>query len=156
MTNKESAGLLLYRVTETGIEVFLAHPGGPFWKNKDAGSWTIPKGEFTGKEEPLAAACREFCEETGYTPPGPFLPLTPVKQKSGKKVYAWAAEGDLSASEIVSNTFSLEWPPKSGLEKTFPEIDKGDWFDIASARIKINSAQVSFLDELPDLLNSWG
>jgi predicted NUDIX family NTP pyrophosphohydrolase len=148
MAKKKSAGILLYRVTETGKEVFLVHPGGPFWKKKDKASWTIPKGEFNDDEEPLAAAIREFREETGFNPTGPFIPLTSIRQKAGKQVYAWASEGDLVPALMRSNTVTLEWPPGSGKKLTFPEVDKGAWFNFAIARKKINSAQLSFLDEL--------
>jgi predicted NUDIX family NTP pyrophosphohydrolase len=152
MAKKESAGILLYRLTAKWPEVFLAHPGGPFWKNRDLGIWTIPKGEFTSPEEPLAAAIREFREETGFTPVPPFLPLTAIRQKSGKRVYAWAAAGDLVPALIRSNTFSMEWPPRSGRKLTFPEVDKGNWFPMDMAREKIIAAQIPFLDELETLV----
>jgi predicted NUDIX family NTP pyrophosphohydrolase len=145
---KESAGILLYRLVRTDLEVFLVHPGGPFWKNKDLGSWSIPKGEFLAPEEPLEAAIREFREETGFTPAAPFLSLTPIRQKSGKRVHAWAAAGDLVPALVKSNTFSMKWPPRSGRKISFPEVDKGDWFPIAEARNKILAAQIPLLDEL--------
>lgn len=152
MAKKESAGILLYRLTATGPEVFLVHPGGPFWKNRDKGSWTIPKGEFAAPEEPLAAAIREFREETGFTASGPFHPLLPVRQKSGKRVHAWAAIGDLVPALVKSNSFSMEWPPKSGRKLSFPEVDKGNWFPMNLARKKILAAQIPLLDELEPIV----
>jgi predicted NUDIX family NTP pyrophosphohydrolase len=152
MTKKKSAGVLLYRLTGTGLEVFLVHPGGPFWKKKDAASWTIPKGEFTDEEEALSAALREFREETGFTPAGPFIPLTPIRQKAGKLVHAWAAAGDLVPALVRSNTVTLEWPPRSGRKLSFPEVDKGEWFTLPIAREKINPAQSAFLDELMEII----
>lgn len=153
MTSKQSAGILLYRrkTGNTGhLEVFLVHPGGPFWKNKEAGSWTIPKGEFTSDEPALDAAVREFKEETGADLKGPFQPLSPIRQKGGKRVYAWALHGDLDPAAIVSNTFELEWPRRSGKQKTFPEVDKGGWFSLDDARQIINPAQIALLDELEE------
>jgi predicted NUDIX family NTP pyrophosphohydrolase len=144
----QSAGILLYRVIDTHIEFFLVHPGGPFWQKKDLGAWTIPKGEFTAAENALAAAKREFEEETGLTLTGDFIKLSPVKQKAGKLIHAWALEGDIDASSISSNTFNLEWPPKSGKWKEFPEVDKAEWFALDMAKEKINPAQASFIDEL--------
>lgn len=128
--------------------VFLAHPGGPFWKNKDDGSWSIPKGEYTVEENPLEAAIREFEEETGTKPDGDFIALQPVKLQSGKMVSAWALEGDCDAETIVSNTFEIEWPPQSGIRQHFPEIDKAQWFCIETALEKINPAQQGFVREL--------
>lgn len=148
MKQKISAGILMYRKGKNGIEVFLAHPGGPFFKKKDAGAWSIPKGEIGEGEDPLGAAKREFEEETGCRPEGPLLPLTPVEQKSGKIVLSWAVEGDCDADSITSNTFSLEWPPKSGRMQEFPEVDRAAWFTIGEARQKINPAQAPLLDEL--------
>ena len=150
---KKSAGIILYRKKAKTIEVFLVHPGGPFWKNKDIGSWSIPKGEFTDDEYPLDAAKREFEEETGIRCDGPFLELTPLKQKSGKLVYAWALEKDLNPEKINSNFFDMEWPPKSGQFKSFPEIDKGKWFSPEEAKQKINQSQSTFIDELILKLN---
>src|SRR5262245_64720215 len=124
---KTSAGLLMYRFRNGATEVFLVHPGGPFWAKKDLGCWSIPKGEFIAGEDPLAAAAREFQEETGCPAPGPFTPLSPVKQGSGKIVYAWACEGDCDADRIKSNTFSAEWPPHSGRQQEFPEVDRAAW-----------------------------
>ncbi|HVZ96353.1 MAG TPA: NUDIX domain-containing protein [Chitinophagaceae bacterium] len=148
MTKKHSAGLLAFKKNSGKTEVFLVHPGGPFWKNKDEGAWSIPKGEIEENEDILKAAIREFEEETGSPVSGEFILLRPVKQKSGKIIHAWAAEHDMDATKIVSNTFEMEWPPKSGKRQSFPEIDKGGWFSIAEARKKINGAQVEFLDEL--------
>lgn len=147
MIKKQSAGILLFRKSTHGTEVFLGHPGGPFWKNKDTGSWSIPKGEFTD-EPPLNAAIREFAEETGTSLSGDFIPLTPIRIKSGKIVYAWALEFDLDESTITSNTFDLEWPPKSGVITPFPEIDKAAWFPIDEALGRINVMQQSFINEL--------
>jgi predicted NUDIX family NTP pyrophosphohydrolase len=147
-----SAGLLLFRRTSGVLEVLLAHPGGPFWANRDDGAWTIPKGLLDGDEEPLAAALREFREETGYDPAGPFLPLGSVRQKAGKTVHAWACEGDLDPTSTRSNLMSLEWPPGSGRMQTFPEVDRCGWFTLAAARSKLNAAQVGFLDRLEGAL----
>lgn len=145
---RKSAGILLYRFANQLLEVFLVHPGGPFWQGKDIGAWSIPKGEYTD-EDPLAAAIREFKEETGFPINGNhFIPLTTIQQKSGKLVMAWAIEGNINAEAIRSNSFRKEWPPKSGQWQSFPEVDKGAWFDIITARQKINPAQVALLDEL--------
>jgi predicted NUDIX family NTP pyrophosphohydrolase len=152
MAKKQSAGILLYRLKDTGLEVFLVHPGGPFWKKKDAASWTIPKGEFADDEEALDAAIREFREETGFTPNGPFLPLDPIRQKAGKIVHAWAAAGDLVPALMKSNTVSLEWPPRSGKKIRFPEVDRGEWFGLATAKQKVNPAQASFLDQIAEMI----
>lgn len=154
MTTKQSAGILLYRRLPSILEVFLVHPGGPFWKNKDAGCWTIPKGEFANDEPALDAAVREFREETGFTLEGPFQPLSPIRQKGGKRVYAWATAGDLDPAKIVSNTFELEWPRKSGKNQTFPEVDKGGWFSISDARGVINPAQIPLLEELEETMSA--
>jgi len=151
MTSKQSAGILLYRLNSPP-EVFLVHPGGPFWKNKDAGVWTIPKGEFKNEEPALDAAIREFREETGHMLKGPFKPLSPIRQKGGKRVYAWASPGDLDPGTITSNTFEMEWPRRSGKMLTFPEVDKGKWFSLEDARNFINPAQVPFLEELAEVL----
>jgi len=145
---KKSAGILLYRLLKNKPEFFLVHPGGPFWTNKDAGAWTIPKGEYDINEEPLAAAIREFSEETGHIITGNFISLTPIIQKAGKQVDAWALEGDIDTTNIRSNSFNIEWPPKSGNWKSYPEIDRAEWFDIKTAKEKINPAQVAFLEEL--------
>jgi len=146
---KRSAGILLYRRREGRLEVLLAHPGGPFWKRKDDGAWSIPKGEFEGGEDPMAAARREFEEETGLRLEGAWTPLGEVKQAGGKVVLAWAVEGDCDASAIYSNRFDLEWPPKSGKIQQFPEIDRFEWFSLEAARRKLVKAQAAFLDRLP-------
>jgi len=147
---RQSAGILLFRIKNKKPEVFLCHPGGPFYKNKDIGSWTIPKGEFDNEEEPLAAAKREFKEETGQEIKGDFLSLKPVKYKNGKIVYAWAVEGEIDAGSLQSNLFSLEWPPKSGKFIDVPEVDKGEWFTIEMAKQKILTTLHPFLDELQE------
>jgi predicted NUDIX family NTP pyrophosphohydrolase len=148
MAKKQSAGLLLYRRRGEGFDVLLVHPGGPFWKNKDDGAWSIPKGEFDDSENALDAAKREFREETGLNADGEFHRLTPVKQKSGKIVHAWAVEGDCDATVIESNSFSMEWPPKSGLMQEFPEIDRAEWFTLAKATQKIHPGQLPLIAEL--------
>lgn len=148
---KTSAGLLLYRLRQGRLEVFLVHPGGPFWAKKDLGAWSLPKGEFTEPENPLEAARREFQEETGFDLEGPFEPLTPRKQPGGKTVHAWAVEGDLDPGKIRSNTFLLEWPKGSGRQKEFPEIDRAEWFEIEEAKGRILQGQAGFLDELAAL-----
>ncbi len=145
---KRSAGILLYKREPDGPRVLLAHPGGPFWRNKDAGAWSIPKGEIGEDEDPLAAARREFAEETGATLDGDFIPLGEIAQKGGKRVSVFAQERDLDPSTIVSNTFEIEWPPRSGRRQTFPEIDRAAWFDLDSAREKINAGQAALLDRL--------
>jgi len=145
---KHSAGLLMYRRRRGELEVFLVHPGGPFWAKKDAGAWSIPKGEYRPGEDPLAAARREFREETGFSVAGEFTPLTPLKQPSGKIIQAWAVEGDCDAGAIRSNTFTLEWPPRSGHQQEFPEVDRAAWFTLTAAREKIIKGQVGFLEEL--------
>ncbi|MDY0040637.1 MAG: NUDIX domain-containing protein [Desulforhabdus sp.] len=149
---KQSAGLLMYRRRKEGIQVLLVHPGGPYWANKDLGVWSIPKGEYAEGEDPLETARREFREETGTAAFGQFLPLTPIKQAGGKRVQAWAFEGDLNASSISSNTFSMQWPPRSGKQQTFPEVDRAEWFTIDTARIKIRKGQAALLDELLAIL----
>jgi predicted NUDIX family NTP pyrophosphohydrolase len=148
---KKSAGILVYRDAESGVEVLLAHPGGPFWRNKDEGAWTIPKGEFED-EEALVAAQREFCEELGSPPPdGDYLELTPVKQKNAKTVYAWAVEGDFDPADLKSNRFSCEWPPKSQRMQEFPEVDRAEWFPVDVAKQKILPAQAALIDQLVEL-----
>ena len=144
----KSAGILLYRFRDGALEVLLAHPGGPFWAKKDDGAWTLPKGEIGDAEEPLAAARRELLEETGLDLDGDFIALTPVRQKGGKWVHAWALEGDCDPAAIRSNVFSLEWPPRSGKQRDFPEIDRAAWFAIPEARVKILAGQAPLLDEL--------
>jgi predicted NUDIX family NTP pyrophosphohydrolase len=149
MASKQSAGLLMYRFRGGELEVFLAHPGGPFFAAKDDGAWSIPKGEFGPGEEPLAAALREFTEETGFAPAGELIPLGTVRQKSGKVVHAWAFEGDRDDSEAIrSNQFEMEWPPGSGRRLEFPEIDRAAFFAPAAARRKILAAQIPFLERL--------
>ncbi len=128
--------------------MLLVHPGGPFWAKKDDGAWSIPKGEFSPGEEPLAAARREFEEEMGVSPSGEFIPLKPLKQPSGKLVYAWALRSDFDPSTLKSNVFSIEWPPKSGRQQQFPEIDRAAWFGVETARLKILKGQGPFLDQL--------
>lgn len=145
---KRSAGLLLYRKVGRSVEVFLVHPGGPFWAKKDDGAWSIPKGEIGEGEEPRAAAKREFQEETGLTLKGRFDALEPVKQAGGKIVYAWSVEGDFDASQIRSNKVSMEWPPRSGKMQEFPEVDRGAWFGIEAARKKILKAQEPLLEQI--------
>lgn len=142
-----SAGLLMYRILDGKLQVLLAHPGGPFFTNKDDGAWTIPKGEIEPGEDLLEAARREFTEETGVTPTGPFVALTPITQKGGKVVHAWAFQGDCDPAAIVSNTFTMEWPPRSGRRVAFPEIDRADFFDLAGARRKIKAAQLALVEE---------
>ena len=149
---KSSAGLLLYRIRKAAIEVFLVHPGGPYWKNKDEGAWSIPKGEFLPAEDPLVAARREFFEETGVAVEGELCALKPLRQSGGKIVHAWAVEGDLDPTTIVSNTFEIEWPPRSGRLQAFPEIDRGAWFALPEARRKILRGQVPLLEELAQIL----
>lgn len=146
---KKSAGLLMYRQGGDGaLQVLLAHPGGPYWRNKDEGAWTLPKGEYDVPEAPLDAARREFEEETGLSPEPPFLPLGEVVQKSGKHVAAWAFAGDFDPARLRCNTFELEWPPRSGRRQSFPEIDRVDWLGLAAARRKINPALRALLDRL--------
>jgi predicted NUDIX family NTP pyrophosphohydrolase len=148
---KRSAGLLLYRRPAGRLQVLLVHPGGPFWQKKDLGAWSIPKGEFAAGEDPLAAATREFHEETGLEATGPFTPLTPVKQPGGKIVHAWAVEGDFDPRALTSNTFSLEWPPRSGRHQEFPEVDRAAWFYLEEAKRRINRGQAPILAELEQL-----
>jgi predicted NUDIX family NTP pyrophosphohydrolase len=149
---KRSAGLLMYRYRDRVLEVFLVHPGGPFWAKKDRGAWSIPKGEFPPEEDALAAARREFAEETGCAIQGELLPLTPRRQPSGKLITAWAFAGDCDPAALRSNTFSLEWPPNSGRQQEFPEIDRAAWFTLNEAKEKIIPGQLGFLAELEQLL----
>jgi predicted NUDIX family NTP pyrophosphohydrolase len=149
-----SAGLLLFRRDSGKLELFLAHPGGPFWKTRDAGAWTIPKGLAEPGEDLIAAACREFEEETGIHPTGPYLSLGAVRQKAGKVVHAWAWEADADPARVTSNTMKAEWPRGSGRWLTFPEIDRCAWFSPELARAKINPAQAEFISRLEALLHS--
>ncbi|MCZ4244732.1 NUDIX hydrolase [Pedobacter punctiformis] len=149
---KQSAGLLPFRKTKTETEFFLVHPGGPFFAKKDAGWWTISKGEIMENEKPLNAAIREFEEETSFLLNGSFIELNPVVQKAGKKVLCWAIEADCDHTKMVSNTFEIEWPPRSGKMKSFPEIDKAGWFNYTEASKLINERQIAFLDQLISIL----
>lgn len=155
-SKNKSAGILLYRFQGTSPEVLLVHPGGPFWAKKDLGSWSIPKGEIGVDEQPLAAAQREMAEETGIVVAGDFIELTPVKQKSGKLVYAWGLEKDVDPAHIQSNLFEMEWPPSSGLKKAFPEIDKAAWFNLEDAHMKIIEGQRPLLLELEKKIDVGG
>lgn len=145
---RKSAGLLLFRRTPAGVEVLLVHPGGPLWAKKDEGAWSIPKGEIDADEDPLAAARREFEEELGSTASGEFIALAPIRQASGKVVHAWAVEADFDPATFMSGMFSMEWPPRSGRQQEFPEVDRAEWFSIDNARRKINKAQIELLDQL--------
>ena len=149
---KKSAGILLYRSSAAGIEVFLVHPGGPFWAKRDSGAWSVPKGEIDGDEDLLQAAKREFHEETGARVDGEFVELAPARQPSGKVVHAWAVEGDIDAAAIASNMFSMEWPPHSGMTREFPEVDRGGWFTLVDARDKLVPGQLPLLDQLMRIL----
>jgi len=145
---KISAGILMFRKRDGQLQVFLVHPGGPLWTKKDIGAWSIPKGEIDPGEDPLSAAQREFEEETGLKISGRFIPLSSVKLKSGKVVQAWAGEGECDPETIKSNTFPIEWPPRSGRKQEFPEIDRAAWFGIGEAKEKINKGQVPLIEEL--------
>jgi predicted NUDIX family NTP pyrophosphohydrolase len=149
-----SAGLLLYRIRNGRLELFLAHPGGPFWAGKDDGVWSLPKGLIEAGEDPLAAARREFAEETGHVVDGDFVPLGELKQKGNKIVHAWAVEGEIDAADIKSNTFAAQWPPNSGQWQRFPEVDRAGWFTVAEARNKILPGQAAFIDRLLDSLSN--
>ena len=151
---KRSAGILLYRVRGDAPEVLLVHPGGPFWARRETGAWSIPKGEYDDGDDPRGCALREFSEETGSDlPPGELMDLGSVKQKGGKVVSAWAAEGDVDADAVRSNTFTMEWPPRSGRTAEFPEIDRAGWFGVDAAREKMVAAQAGFLDRLLERLS---
>ena len=151
---KRSAGLLVYRRSDAGLEMLLVHPGGPFWARKDDGAWSIPKGEYEPSEDPLEVALREFEEELGTEPPDPTgaIPLGELRQPSGKVVSGWAVEGDLDVSDVRSNLFEMEWPPRSGRTQEFPEVDRVGWFDFDEARRKLLRGQVGFLDRLAEQL----
>ena len=148
MATVRSAGLLMFRRKGDAVEVLLAHPGGPFWSRRDAAAWTLPKGEIGPGEEALAAARREFAEETGFASAPPFVPLGELKQKSGKRISAWAFEGDADPARLVSNEFEMEWPPRSGRTRRFPEIDRVEWFGLDAARAKLIAGQAPFSDAL--------
>lgn len=157
MARRHSAGILLYRCSGEGLEVLLAHMGGPFWQGKDAHAWSVPKGEIAEGEDPFEVACREFAEELGAPVPAErFVDLGEVRQSGGKQVRAWAAEGDLDASAVVSNTFTLEWPRGSGRMREFPEVDSAEWCSLASARERLVKGQVPLLDRLADRLAGGG
>jgi predicted NUDIX family NTP pyrophosphohydrolase len=147
-----SAGILLYRWIGPRLEVLLVHPGGPFWRNKDEGAWSIPKGEMDEGEDPAEAALREFMEELGSAPAEPLRPLGEIRQRGGKRVHAFTVEGDIDVGAIASNTFDMEWPPKSGRLQTFPEIDRAEWFDLRLANEKILASQRPLLDRLAELV----
>jgi predicted NUDIX family NTP pyrophosphohydrolase len=149
---KKSAGLLMYRRRNGKLEIMLVHPGGPFWVKKDLGSWSIPKGEYTNEEDPLEVAKREFQEETSFKAEGEFMALTPIKQPSGKLITIWTFEGDCDASKIKSNTFTMEWPPRSGKQQEFPEVDRAAWFTISVAKKKISKGQTGFIDEFYQII----
>ena len=151
---KKSAAVLLYRDGAEQLEVLLVHPGGPFWAKKDNGAWSLPKGEFTDDEDPEAAARREFQEETGMAFLGRLVPLEPLRQRSAKVVYAWAGKGDFDPSKLQTNSFTMEWPPRSGKTQQFPEVDRADWFSLEKAREKILPGQAGFLDQLQKLIGS--
>jgi predicted NUDIX family NTP pyrophosphohydrolase len=151
---RKSAGLLMFRRRGGDLEVLLVHPGGPFWAKKDDGAWGIPKGEIDEGEDPLAAASREFTEETGLIPAAPFRALGEIRQLGGKRVHAWAVEGDGDAAAMRSNTFRMEWPPHSGTQREFPEIDRAEWFPIDAARRKILKGQLPLLHNLEHLLKA--
>jgi predicted NUDIX family NTP pyrophosphohydrolase len=152
MAKKFTAGLLLFRRCNE-LEVLLIHPGGPFWAKKDLGAWSLPKGQIEDNEAPLDAAKREFTEETGFTVDGEFLPLNPVRQSGGKLVHAWAVEGDCDPARLQSNRFSMEWPPKTGTLREYPEADRAAWFAIPEARKRILPSQKDFLEQLTSLLS---
>ena len=149
-----SAGLVMYRIRNGSVQVLLVHPGGPFFRKKDEGAWSIPKGEPEPDEDLLITAQREFEEETGMKPTGPFIPLASIQQKSGKIVHAWAFEGDCDPKAVVSNTFTMEWPPHSGKQMEFPEIDRAEFFDLDVAKRKIKARQEEFIEELVAILGS--
>jgi predicted NUDIX family NTP pyrophosphohydrolase len=149
---KKSAGILVYHKNSEKYEVLLVHPGGPFWAKKDLNSWSLPKGEFEDEEDPFSAAKREFEEETGFPIKGEFIDLNPVKQPSGKIIYSWAVKGEIDANNVKSNLFKMEWPPRSGAIKEFPEIDRAEWFDLETAEQKIISGQIPIIENLKKIL----
>lgn len=149
---KTSAGILLFKKENNNLFYFLVHPGGPFWKNKDSGAWSIPKGEIEPDEDPLERALVEFKEETGQSVGGEFIELSPIRQKGGKTVYAWAVEGDVETAGLFSNSVQIEWPPRSGKLIEIPEVDQWEWFNSDEAKIRINTAQVALLSELEELI----
>ncbi|WP_343638303.1 NUDIX domain-containing protein [Chryseobacterium sp.] len=151
---KTSSGILLFKKEKDSLYYFLVHPGGPFWRNKDSGAWSIPKGEILPDEDPLVRALTEFKEETGTTAEGQFIELSPIRQKGGKIVYAWALEGDIDTSDLYSNSFPLEWPPKSGKIIEIPEVDQWEWFASEEAQKRINPAQKDFITELESILKN--
>ena len=153
MVARVSAGILLFRKRDGQLEVFLGHPGGPFWAKKDKGAWSIPKGELEPGEDPFAGAVREFEEETGHRPSGDFFPLPSVTQAGGKVVQCWAVEGDIDPAGVRSNTFSLQWPPRSGVFLDFPEIDRAEWFPLPEARERLLGAQLPLLDALVEAVS---
>jgi predicted NUDIX family NTP pyrophosphohydrolase len=150
--NNKSAGILAFRKNAKGIEIFLMHPGGPFWKNKDVGAWSIPKGEIDETESEIDAAKREFEEETGIKIKGELIALQPIRQKNGKLVTAWALDQDIDAAGITCNLFEMEWPPKSGKYQQFPEMDRAEWFSVTTAKEKIIPAQAALIDQLEEIL----
>lgn len=152
--NKKSAGILAYRKGVSGLEVFLMHPGGPYWKNKDLGAWSIPKGEIADNEDEEEAAKREFEEETGMKINTNLIPLKPIRQKNGKTVVAWAVNQDIDPSGIVSNLFEIEWPPKSGKHQQFPEMDRAEWFPVSVAKEKVLAGQAVLIEELEEILSA--
>jgi predicted NUDIX family NTP pyrophosphohydrolase len=154
MAAKKTAGILLYRGRDSALEVFLIHPGGPFWAKKDAGAWSVPKGEIDPGEEPLSAAKRELNEETGCSADGDFIPLAPIKQRDGKLIIVWAVEGDCDPRTVKSNTFTIEWPPRSGKRAEFPEVDRAQWFTLEAAKEKILKGQIGFLIDLQQALSA--
>jgi predicted NUDIX family NTP pyrophosphohydrolase len=149
-----SAGILMFRDVEAGREVLLVHPGGPFWAKKDDGAWSIPKGEFLEGEDALAAARREFEEELGTPVSGEFVELTPIQQKGGKVVHAWAVRGEFDTGSVQSNLFAMEWPPRSGRMQSFPEVDRAEWFDLETARRKILASQSGLVEQMEKLRNA--
>lgn len=150
---KQSAGLLLFRVVAGNLEVLLVHPGGPFWAKKDDGSWSIPKGELREGEDPFEAAIREFKEELGSSVTGKAIPLKPLRQPSGKIIFAWGVNGDFDTTTLKSNTFTMEWPTQSGQQREFPEVDRAAWFEIEEAKRKIHQGQVPLIEELERMVS---